>query len=242
MAEYEPLEVVVGLPVTLAGTEGPAVAAVRAYVDALLDVLRARDLDVPVRLVDERLSTAAAAKGLRSAGRDTRSGRSVIDMEAAVIIVQDAVDAERSTGSRPAAWSGAQTSQRASTRTSDEDGPDEPARTGDYRGRRRVLLRRGPPRRRRTNPAVVVALLVVGALVFVVGFFAIRCVTGGEDFTGQGEGRVVVEVKKGEALRSIGSTLAAAGVVKSADAFTSAASAEPRAKAMSPGPAAIGSA
>ena len=101
VAEYEPLEVVVGLPVTLAGTEGPAVAAVRAYVDALLDVLRARDLDVPVRLVDERLTTAAAAKGLRSAGRDTRSGRSVIDKEAAVIIVQDAVDAERSTGAPP---------------------------------------------------------------------------------------------------------------------------------------------
>jgi putative Holliday junction resolvase len=101
VAEYEPLEVVVGLPVTLAGEEGPAVAAVREYVGRLVACLAGRGLEVPVRLVDERLSTAAAAQGLRSAGRDTRRAREVIDQAAAVIIVQDAITTERSTGTPP---------------------------------------------------------------------------------------------------------------------------------------------
>ncbi len=63
--EYEPLEVVVGLPLTLDGLEGPAASAVRAYVHDLVAVLRERGCLVPVRLVDERLSTAAAAEGCR---------------------------------------------------------------------------------------------------------------------------------------------------------------------------------
>lgn len=96
--EYEPLELVVGLPLTLDGLEGPAAQAVRAYVHDLLDVLRQRGLRVPVRLVDERLSTAAAARGLQAAGRDARSSRAVVDQAAAVIIVSTALDTERATG------------------------------------------------------------------------------------------------------------------------------------------------
>jgi len=75
--------------------------AARVYAVDLLGMLRARGVDVPVRLVDERLSTAEAARGLQAAGRDSRSGRSVIDQAAAVIIVQHALDSERSTGSPP---------------------------------------------------------------------------------------------------------------------------------------------
>ncbi|HET8970352.1 MAG TPA: Holliday junction resolvase RuvX, partial [Candidatus Nanopelagicales bacterium] len=101
VAEHDPLELVVGLPLTLAGGSGPAVASVRAYVEELVGVLAQRRTPVPVRLVDERLSTAAAAKGLRSAGTDSRRGRAVIDQSAAVIIVQDALDAERRTGTPP---------------------------------------------------------------------------------------------------------------------------------------------
>lgn len=99
--EHDPLELVVGLPVTLAGEEGLAVTAVLAYVDEVQAALAAGGCPVPVRVVDERLTTAAAAKGLRSAGRDARSSRSVIDQAAAAMIVQDALDAERSTGSPP---------------------------------------------------------------------------------------------------------------------------------------------
>ena len=101
VGEYEPLEVVVGLPVTLEGTEGPATGAVRAWVADLHRVLARRGTPVPVRLVDERMTTAAVTKGLRAAGRDARSSRAVVDQAAAVMIVQHALDAERATGAPP---------------------------------------------------------------------------------------------------------------------------------------------
>jgi len=101
VADYEPLEVVVGLPLGLDGTEGLAAAAVRVYCADLRAALSRRGLDVPIRLVDERLTTAAATRGLQAAGRDARSGRAVIDQAAAVIIVQHALDSERSTGTPP---------------------------------------------------------------------------------------------------------------------------------------------
>ena len=101
VAEYEPLEVVVGLPIALDGTEGLAAAAVRVYAGDLLGMRRARGVGVPVRLIDERMTTAEATRGLQAAGRDSRSGRSVIDQAAAVIIVQHALDSERATGTPP---------------------------------------------------------------------------------------------------------------------------------------------
>jgi len=101
VAEYEPLEVVVGLPIALDGTEGLAAAAARVYAGDLLGMLRARGVGVPVRLIDERMTTAEATRGLQAAGRDSRSGRAVIDQAAAVIIVQHALDSERATGTPP---------------------------------------------------------------------------------------------------------------------------------------------
>jgi putative holliday junction resolvase len=97
VAEVDAVEVVVGLPLHLSGREGPAAVAARAY--ALELALRVAP--VPVRMVDERLSTVGASRGLRAAGVDTRRGRSVIDQAAAVIILQAALDTERSTGRPP---------------------------------------------------------------------------------------------------------------------------------------------
>ena len=56
---------------------------------------------MPVRLVDERLSTVTAQQGLHAAGRDVRSSRGVVDQAAAVVIVQHALDTERTTGQPP---------------------------------------------------------------------------------------------------------------------------------------------
>ncbi|TXH43535.1 MAG: Holliday junction resolvase RuvX [Actinobacteria bacterium] len=91
--EHEAVEIVVGLPVTLKGERGPAAEAATDFATSL-----SRLVDAPVRMVDERLSTAAAQRGLHAAGRDTRSSRSMIDQAAAVLIVQSAVDFEKSTG------------------------------------------------------------------------------------------------------------------------------------------------
>lgn len=97
VAERDAVEVVVGLPRSLSGREGPAAEAVRAYAR----LLAARVAPVPVRLVDERLSTVAAERGLRAGGVNSRKGRRVVDQAAAAIILQSALDAERGRGGPP---------------------------------------------------------------------------------------------------------------------------------------------
>ncbi len=96
VTERAAVEVVVGHPTTLRGTRGPAARAAEAYAATL-----AARLGVPVRLVDERFSTVGAQRGLHASGVDTRRGRSVIDQAAAVIILQGALDSERSSGRPP---------------------------------------------------------------------------------------------------------------------------------------------
>lgn len=95
--EHEAVEVVVGLPLTMAGRPGPAAEIAREFAHQLVPVVA----PVPVRLVDERLSTVSATRSLREAGRSARTGRSVVDQAAAVVIVQYAVDTERATGRAP---------------------------------------------------------------------------------------------------------------------------------------------
>jgi putative Holliday junction resolvase len=89
--------VYVGLPRHLSGREGSSAAAVRGYAGSLAQAVA----PVEVRLVDERLSTVAAHHALRAAGRSTRDHRQVVDQAAAVVILQDALDAERAAGRRP---------------------------------------------------------------------------------------------------------------------------------------------
>lgn len=95
--EVETIEIIVGLPTSLSGAEGAAAADAREFAS----VLAARLEPVPVRLVDERFTTVIAHEALRRGGRDSRSRRPVIDQAAAALLLQGALDAERSTG-RPA--------------------------------------------------------------------------------------------------------------------------------------------
>jgi putative Holliday junction resolvase len=101
ITEYEPVEIVVGLPVTLRGEAGAAVEAALSYAYELHDTLKGNFQPVPIRLIDERMSTMQATRNLQAAGRDSRQGRTVVDQAAAVIIVQQAVDQERATGIAP---------------------------------------------------------------------------------------------------------------------------------------------
>jgi putative holliday junction resolvase len=96
VAEHQAIEVVVGLPVSLSGAEGPAAAAARQFARGLA----VRVAPCPVRLVDERLSTVAATRGMRESGISARRSRGEIDQAAAVVILQSALDAERG-GRRP---------------------------------------------------------------------------------------------------------------------------------------------
>ncbi|HET9657939.1 MAG TPA: Holliday junction resolvase RuvX [Kineosporiaceae bacterium] len=97
IADCDVLEVVVGLPLSLSGGEGPASAAARKYAEAIAR----RVQPVPVRVVDERLSTVSAHRALRDAGVAGRSQRRVVDQAAAVVILQSALDAERASGQPP---------------------------------------------------------------------------------------------------------------------------------------------
>jgi putative holliday junction resolvase len=94
--ELGAMEFVVGLPLSLAGTATASTDDATGFATRL-----ATAADIPVRLVDERLTTVSAQSALRASGRSSKQSRSVIDQVAAVIIVQHALDFERSAGNPP---------------------------------------------------------------------------------------------------------------------------------------------
>jgi putative holliday junction resolvase len=91
------IEVIVGLPTSLSGREGPAAAGARAFASDLAQRLA----PLPVRLVDERFTTTTAHQALRRGGKDSRARRQVVDSAAAAVLLQAALDAERATGRPP---------------------------------------------------------------------------------------------------------------------------------------------
>lgn len=95
--DREAVEVLVGLPRSLSGADGAAAVSARAYAADLAK----RVAPVAVRLVDERLTTVEATRGLRSAGVRSRAARGKVDAAAAVVILQHALDSERATGAMP---------------------------------------------------------------------------------------------------------------------------------------------
>jgi putative Holliday junction resolvase len=88
------VEVLVGLPRSLSGREGPAAALARRYATTLAT----RTVPVPVRLVDERFTTVTANRRLAEGGVSGRRRRAVIDQEAAVQILQADLDAHTGAG------------------------------------------------------------------------------------------------------------------------------------------------
>jgi putative holliday junction resolvase len=99
VAELQAVEVVVGLPRTLADRTGPsALDAIE-----LAETLAGRVAPVPVRLADERLTTVSAQRSLREAGVRAKEQRAVIDQAAAVAILQSWLDQRRAMLARSAA-------------------------------------------------------------------------------------------------------------------------------------------
>lgn len=92
--DREAVEVVVGLPQTLRGRDSASTSDARDYAAALAG----RVAPVPVRLVDERLTTVAATRQLRESGRDSRRSRGVVDAAAAALVLENALERERLTG------------------------------------------------------------------------------------------------------------------------------------------------
>ena len=94
--ELEAMEIVVGLPLSLSGN---STASTEDALFVAREITGA--VDVPVRLVDERLTTVSAHSALRASGKKQKQTRSVIDQVAAVMILQHALDSERSSGNLP---------------------------------------------------------------------------------------------------------------------------------------------
>lgn len=94
--ELSPIEIYVGLPISMAGQHTSSTQDAVDFADAL-----AAQVSCPIRLIDERLSTVSASSALRSSGRDSKSGRKVIDQIAATVILEQALEIEKATGALP---------------------------------------------------------------------------------------------------------------------------------------------
>ena len=94
--EHSAIEVLVGLPLNLRGEDTASTADARDFAAAVAEASA-----LPVRLVDERLSTVSAHAALRESGRTQRSSRTIVDQVAAVVLLQQAIDVEKSTGRPP---------------------------------------------------------------------------------------------------------------------------------------------
>ena len=96
IADLDVVEVVVGLPRTLADRAGSSARDAIALADELVE----RVPKIPVRLADERLTTESAQRSLRDAGIRSRAQRSLIDQAAAVAILQGWLDQRQKTSAR----------------------------------------------------------------------------------------------------------------------------------------------
>ena len=81
--EHQPIRIFIGLPVNMSGSEGESVEKVRIFATALAEVV-----DLPISMVDERLSTVSAQKHLKEAGVSMRASKELIDAMAAVAILE----------------------------------------------------------------------------------------------------------------------------------------------------------
>jgi putative Holliday junction resolvase len=84
--------VVVGLPLSLDGTSGPAARSAETEARQL-----ASGVGVPVEMYDERFTTVTAERGMLEAGLDARQRRKVVDKVAAAVMLQAWLDHRRST-------------------------------------------------------------------------------------------------------------------------------------------------
>ena len=96
--ELGAVQVIVGLPRTMKGEEHASARMATDYAELLVAALAGRGIDVPVTLVDERLSSVTAHRNLHEAGMSSRNHRKVVDQVAAAGILQHAIDMQKARG------------------------------------------------------------------------------------------------------------------------------------------------
>jgi putative Holliday junction resolvase len=90
LSEYEPVCVYVGLPISLSGSHTQSTKMALDFARALSLASR-----VPVRMIDERLTSKSASQALQRAGKNTRAQKGIIDASAAAMILEFALSSER---------------------------------------------------------------------------------------------------------------------------------------------------
>jgi len=88
--DVEPIAIYVGRPSLLSGMDGLATEKATEFV-LLLSTIS----EVPIEMIDERMSTISAARNLQDAGRNAKDTKDAIDMAAAVAILEFAIEIEK---------------------------------------------------------------------------------------------------------------------------------------------------
>lgn len=96
ISENGVIEVYVGDPLSLSGVETASTQDARQFALQLAELT-----SVPVRLVDERLTTVTASAKLRLNGKNAKAAKSLIDSASAVEILEQALNVSKQSG-RPA--------------------------------------------------------------------------------------------------------------------------------------------
>jgi putative holliday junction resolvase len=129
--ELHAVEIFVGLPRTMKGEEHASARMATDYATLLAAALLHRGADVPVRLVDERLSTVSAHRNLHEAGMSSRDHRKVVDQVAAAGILQHAIDMQKARGTEIGSRVGVQ-SAPGPNRDGASAGPDEHTQSAEH--------------------------------------------------------------------------------------------------------------
>jgi len=90
LSEIEPVVIYVGRPALLSGNDGVATDKAMEFVALLGSITQ-----IPIEMIDERMSTISAARNLREAGRTAKDSKNAIDMAAAVAILNFAIEIEK---------------------------------------------------------------------------------------------------------------------------------------------------
>jgi putative Holliday junction resolvase len=90
LSEVEPVAIYVGRPALLSGIYGAASEKALEFVALLATITQ-----IPIEMIDERMSTVSAARNLREAGRNSKESKNAIDMAAAVAILDFALEIEK---------------------------------------------------------------------------------------------------------------------------------------------------
>jgi putative Holliday junction resolvase len=93
VADNEVQEIYVGDPVSLSGEITPSTDDARNFASLLQSTTV-----LPVRLIDERLTTVTAARNLRDSGKNAKTSKSLIDSASAVVILEAVFQVERVSG------------------------------------------------------------------------------------------------------------------------------------------------